>query len=613
MTADNLPTSSNAVGQTQVTVVDPPRGFTNLKRDTAYHFAGSVLCSGLMLAMNLLAVRALGRNGYGNFGSLQTFAIWCAILFSFGGPMTLTLLAGRSKPGRGVEAGMVYFYVLLVVMGTALATCFDYFTGIIGFVGGASLGTLAMLVIYAGLLAFFDLFTSSLRGAGRFGLASLAHLGQAFALATGIIIGAYLWRDHVAALWTGSGITLVLVIAITVAAVRNWGASLSSLREAWQLGRTAGARSYIVTALEIGAETFAILYLTRRGDFASVAAIIACQRISTILSKPAAMISMVLFGKVAGGASGPPAAKMTLQIARMTFLMALIPCIIVLPFIQFFTQLALGAEFVDVSPVMALFLVGVVFRGHASAAVGFILGQGCPMSYVILKLCVLLASIVGTVALYPVFGALGVAFVYAANSLVLMVGIAGSVARRAESVKALFIGNEWQQAKELLLKLRNTRLVQQTDHERGPAMNTYQFDELQPGTVDSLDVTITAEAIQQFAELSGDVSPVHVDAGFARERGYTGQIAHGALLTAYVSRFIGVHLPGSQGVLQRLEMQFRKPCYAGTRIRITGEVTRQIESVSVVVIKITVIDAETGDVLANGQVQSGIASRSIAA
>ena len=599
-------------GQTPVKVADPPCGFTNLKRDTAYHVAGSVLCSALMLAMNLVAARVLGRIGYGNFGSLQTFAIWCAILFSFGGPMTLTLLAGRAKHHRGAESGMVYFYVLLVVIGTSLAVCFDYFTGALGFVGDAAPSTLAMLVIYAGLLAFFDLFTSFLRGSGRFGLASLAHLGQAFALAIGVVIGAYLWRDHIAALWSGSAIALVLVIVITVMAVRNWGMSFSNLNQAWQLGRTAGARSYIVAALEIGAETFAILYLTRLGDFASVAAIIACQRISTIFSKPAAIISMVLFAKVAGGASGPPAARMTLQIARMTFLMALIPCIFVLPFIRFFTELALGTEFVDVSPVMALFLVGVVCRGHASAAVGFLLGQGCPKSYVILKFCVLLASIAGTIVLYPAFGALGVAFVYAANSLILMVGIAVSVVRRAESVKALFIGNEWQQAKELLLKLR-TRFFKQTEHERGATMNTYRFDELPPGTVDSLDLTVTKEAIQQFAELSGDVSPVHVDAGFAKARGYTGQIAHGALLTAYVSRFIGVHLPGSEGVLQRLEMQFRKPCYAGTRIRITGEVTRQIESVNVVIIKITVIDAETGDVLANGQVQSGIAARSIAA
>ena len=137
-------------------------------------------------------------------------------------------------------------------------------------------------------------------------------------------------------------------------------------------------------------------------------------------------------------------------------------------------------------------------------------------------------------------------------------------------------------------------------------MNCYQINDLQPGLSETLEILVTASDIRQFATLSGDISPIHVDEEFARSKGFRGTIAHGALLAAYVSRFIGVQLPGRYGVLQRLDLEFRQPCYAGTRIQIQGHVDRCIESVSVVKIKITIMDLATGTVLANGSAQSGV-------
>ncbi len=137
-------------------------------------------------------------------------------------------------------------------------------------------------------------------------------------------------------------------------------------------------------------------------------------------------------------------------------------------------------------------------------------------------------------------------------------------------------------------------------------MNNFVFSEMIVGKKEYMEVLIGEQQISAFAELSGDVSPVHVDDIFAKSKGFKSRIAHGALLMSYVSRFVGTILPGANGLLQSVAMEFRRPCYPGTKIKIDGEVVQHVESVRVVRIKIVVTDSVTGEILATGQVQSGI-------
>ena len=137
-------------------------------------------------------------------------------------------------------------------------------------------------------------------------------------------------------------------------------------------------------------------------------------------------------------------------------------------------------------------------------------------------------------------------------------------------------------------------------------MNHYAFSEMIVDKKESIEVHVGEKQIAAFAELSGDVSPVHIDDVFAKSKGFKSRIAHGALLMSYVSRFIGTILPGANGILQSVTMEFRRPCYPGTKIKIEGEVLKRVESMRVVRIKIVVTDSDTGEILATGQVQSGI-------
>lgn len=128
---------------------------------------------------------------------------------------------------------------------------------------------------------------------------------------------------------------------------------------------------------------------------------------------------------------------------------------------------------------------------------------------------------------------------------------------------------------------------------------------LSVGTAASFEADVSAELVDAFARLSGDTNPLHVDEGFARERGFTGRLAHGALLGALVSRLIGMHLPGRDALLQSLSLSFRAPVPAGTHVRVTGEVDQVSESARAAVLRVTVTDTADGRVMASGKAQVG--------
>jgi acyl dehydratase len=115
----------------------------------------------------------------------------------------------------------------------------------------------------------------------------------------------------------------------------------------------------------------------------------------------------------------------------------------------------------------------------------------------------------------------------------------------------------------------------------------------------ALDVDVTAEAAAAFTQLSGDDAPLHTDAAFARRHGFAGPLVHGALLAAHVSRLVGTRLPGPKGVLQKMELSFREPCYAPCRLRIHGKVRQVSEAMRTVVLDISVERGEA--VLATGR------------
>ncbi|WP_265949561.1 MaoC/PaaZ C-terminal domain-containing protein [Dechloromonas sp. A34] len=127
------------------------------------------------------------------------------------------------------------------------------------------------------------------------------------------------------------------------------------------------------------------------------------------------------------------------------------------------------------------------------------------------------------------------------------------------------------------------------------------WGELAEGAADGVDFVVSAEELQQFAALSCDCNPLHVDADFARSKGFDDVVVHGALLVAKISQLIGMRLPGRDSVWTGLTLQFRHPLYVGQAARVEAVVERLSAATGMVLLKLTLRAGET--LLAKGEAE----------
>lgn len=139
-------------------------------------------------------------------------------------------------------------------------------------------------------------------------------------------------------------------------------------------------------------------------------------------------------------------------------------------------------------------------------------------------------------------------------------------------------------------------------------VHSLTLDDLTEGQETSFRTTIDRASVETFAALTGDINPLHMDDGFAVGRGFERRVVHGALLGGYVSRLVGVFLPGRNCLLQSMRLKFLKPAYIGDEIEVTAVVTQVSRAVSVMVADVAINRVTNGERLATGQVQTGFTS-----
>ena len=100
------------------------------------------------------------------------------------------------------------------------------------------------------------------------------------------------------------------------------------------------------------------------------------------------------------------------------------------------------------------------------------------------------------------------------------------------------------------------------------------FDDVAVGQEwESLGRTVTEADIVNFAGLSGDFNPIHVDHEFAKTTAFRRPIAHGLLVWA-ISSGLGLNCPPMRtlALLSIKEFQFLGPVFAGDTLRVRSKV-----------------------------------------
>ena len=102
------------------------------------------------------------------------------------------------------------------------------------------------------------------------------------------------------------------------------------------------------------------------------------------------------------------------------------------------------------------------------------------------------------------------------------------------------------------------------------------IDELKVGDSAQISKTITETDINDFAKVTGDFNPLHLDQAYAEKTMFKGRIAHGLLSVGFFSSILGNILPGHGTIYLSQEVRFLAPVRIGDTITAKVEVLELI-------------------------------------
>ena len=113
----------------------------------------------------------------------------------------------------------------------------------------------------------------------------------------------------------------------------------------------------------------------------------------------------------------------------------------------------------------------------------------------------------------------------------------------------------------------------------------YTFDEIDIGLSKEFQVTITESMVNDFAKISGDFSPIHMDENYAKSTVFQKRVVHGMLLASFLSQVDGMYLPGKHALYFSQNIEFHNPCFIGDTVKVSSEVIDKSESTKILKIE----------------------------
>jgi len=108
-------------------------------------------------------------------------------------------------------------------------------------------------------------------------------------------------------------------------------------------------------------------------------------------------------------------------------------------------------------------------------------------------------------------------------------------------------------------------------------------------------ITLTAEHVKTFADLSGDYNPLHFDESFVAKTKFKKLVVQGGLTTGLLHALVAMDMPGPGTVFLSQNWRFTAPVFIGDTITAEAEVIskHEIKPVTQLKIKITRQEGET--------------------
>lgn len=107
-----------------------------------------------------------------------------------------------------------------------------------------------------------------------------------------------------------------------------------------------------------------------------------------------------------------------------------------------------------------------------------------------------------------------------------------------------------------------------------PTLTSVPIEEIKVGMKASYSQKICDSDIRDFARISGDHNPVHIDSAYAAESRFGKRIAHGLMSAGFFSALFGTRIPGPGCVYVSQNLKFIKPVYIDDTVTAEVEVTK---------------------------------------
>ena len=127
----------------------------------------------------------------------------------------------------------------------------------------------------------------------------------------------------------------------------------------------------------------------------------------------------------------------------------------------------------------------------------------------------------------------------------------------------------------------------------------YSFDEIKIGMQKNFQVYISEDMLDDFAKLSGDYNPLHMNEEYASSTSFKKRVCSGMFLATFFSRLIGMYLPGKHALHISQSLNFVNPCFLDEIITVEGEVIDKSIATKIITLKTTIIN-ESKKIIING-------------
>ena len=117
-----------------------------------------------------------------------------------------------------------------------------------------------------------------------------------------------------------------------------------------------------------------------------------------------------------------------------------------------------------------------------------------------------------------------------------------------------------------------------------------KFEDLRIGMFEEGGKTITEADIVNYAGLSLDINPIHLNNEYAKNSIFKERIAHGMLTSGLISAVLGTKLPGEGSIYLSQTLKFISPVKIGDTITAKAEIIDINPEKKIITIKTTCIN-----------------------